>query len=73
MTAAEPCSICGTTGGGMAANSHRPSRTSLARFGLGESACPACYDTVRKRHLRGADPATGEPRKRPGKPREARP
>lgn len=67
MQPAVPCSICRTTGGSLKANTHRPARVSIVRFGLTGVACWACYATVRARFLRGADPASGK-RLAPGVP-----
>lgn len=60
MTAAAPCVLCLTRGGSLQANTHRPARVSLARFGVAGVACYACYVAARYRATHGLDPATGE-------------
>lgn len=50
---ASPCVLCGTTEGHFKANTHRPARVSLARFGVEGKACHECYERSKYRHRRG--------------------
>ena len=60
MIEVDECVICHDRGGYLQANTHRPTRVSLVKYGVDGRACYGCYATVRYRASHGLDPVSGE-------------